>query len=313
MIQTIAVIGAGTMGHAIAGCFAMYGYTVHVSETFEAVLSSCKDKIRAQYEFLKKEGMEYPIDIDASLGNITLYDNHEQAVADADYIIEAIPEDLELKLQLFDDLDKFCKEDAIFASNTSSLSFESMTARLSPQRKARALVCHWYNPAHIMPLVELSFFGNMKEDVYKEVEELYQTIEKRPVRIRKDIPGLVANRIQQAIAREVFSLIEMEAADPKDIDAALKFGPAFRYATAGQLEVADFGGIDIWSTVGGNLLPVMDNSTWASPILKQKVQEKKLGFKSGEGFFTYPEEKKKEIQEAFHHRLLTQLKASRSY
>ena len=313
MIQTIAVIGAGTMGHAIAGCFAMYGYTVRILETFDAVRNDCMNKIRTQYEFLKKEGMSYPVHIEASLENIIMCDNMELAVTDADYIIEAIPENLELKLQLFDDLDRYAKKEAIFASNTSSLSFESMTAKLSTERKTRTMICHWYNPAHIMPLVELSFFGNMEEDVYKEVEDMYRKIEKRPARVRKDIPGLLANRIQQGIAREVFSLIEMGAADPEDIDAALKFGPAFRYATTGQLEVADFGGLDIWCAVGDNLLSVMDNSTCANPKLRKKVEEGKLGFKTGQGFFEYPEEKKQEIQEAFNRRLLTQLKASKNF
>lgn len=313
MIQTIAVIGAGTMGHAIAGCFAMYGYTVHVQETHETVRNDCKDKIRIQYIFLKQEGMANPVDIEASLENITMYDNVELAVAEADYIIEAIPENLELKLQLFDNLDRYAKKEAIFASNTSSLSFESMTAKMSAERKARTMICHWYNPGHIMPLVELSFFGNMEESVYKEVEDMYRKIEKRPARVRKDIPGLLANRIQQGIAREVFSLIEMGAADPEDIDAALKFGPAFRYATTGQLEVTDFGGLDIWCAVGDNLLSVMDNSTCANSKLRQKVQEGKLGFKTGEGFFEYPGERKQEIQEAFNRRLLTQLKASKNF
>ena len=107
--------------------------------------------------------------------------------------------------------------------------------------------------------------------------ELHQTIGKRTAKILKDIPGLVANRIQQAVAREVFSLIAQGAADAADIDTALKFGPAFRYATTGQLEVADFGGLDIWLTVGDNLLAAMDASREASPLLRQKVAEGKLG------------------------------------
>lgn len=301
------------MGHAIAGCFAMHGYTVRVLETFETVRNDCKNKIRTQYQFLKKEGMVYPVDMEVSLANITMYSNMELAVTDADYIIEAIPENLEIKRSLFDDLDRYAKKEAIFASNTSSLSLESITAKLSTERKSRTMICHWYNPGHIMPLVELSFFGNMEECVYQEVEAMYLKIEKRPARVRKDIPGLIANRIQQGIAREVFSLIEMGAADLKDIDVALKFGPAFRYATAGQLEVTDFGGLDIWCAVGDNLLSVMDNSTCANPMLRKKAAEGKLGLKTGEGFFEYPEEKKQEIQEAFNRRLLIQLKASKNY
>ena len=142
---------------------------------------------------------------------------------------------------MFKQLDEYCKKGAIFASNTSSLKLNEMSQDISEDRKKRIMVCHWYNPAHLMPIAELSFFGNMPEEIYKEVEKLYYNSGKQTVKILKDVPGLVANRIQQAIAREVFSLIEMGVAEPEDIDKALKFGPAFRYATSGQLEIADIG------------------------------------------------------------------------
>lgn len=313
MIQNIAVIGAGTMGHAIAGCFALYGYHVSIYESFEEVRNTCKEKIRKQYEFLQEEGVINPDRIKKSLANIETFKELEFAVKDVDYIIEAIPERLDLKQQLFENLIKYAPADTIIASNTSSIAFSDLTAKMEEKDIARIMVCHWYNPAHLIPLVELSFFGNMPEGRYQEVEDLYRSIEKRPAKVKKDIPGLLANRIQQGIAREVFSLMTMGAADPKDIDTALKYGPAFRYATTGQLEVTDFGGLDIWCTVGDNLLAVMDRSAEASPLLREKVMEGKLGFKTGEGFFSYPEEEKQEIQNQFHKRLIRQLQASKLY
>jgi len=313
VIQNIAVIGAGTMGHAIAGCFALYGYPVSIYESFEEVRNTCKEKIRKQYELLQEEGLIELADIEIALTRIETFHNLESAVKGADYIIEAIPEKLDLKQQLFENLIQFSPADAIIASNTSSIAFSDLTAKLEEKNKSRVMVCHWYNPAHLIPLVELSFFGNMPESRYKEVEDLYRSIGKRPAKVKKDIPGLLANRIQQGIAREVFSLMEMGAADPRDIDTALKYGPAFRYATTGQLEVADFGGLDIWCTVGDNLLAVMDRSAKASPLLREKVLEGKLGFKSGEGFFSYPEQEKQEVQNQFHKRLIRQLKASKNY
>ena len=107
--------------------------------------------------------------------------------------------------------------------------------------------------------------------------------------------------------------MEMDIADPEDIETALKFGPAFRYATTGQLEVADMGGLDIWCTVGDNLLSVMDNSRKANPILRKKVEEGKLGMKNGEGFFKYPAEEVQEKKNAFNKKLIIQLKASKNY
>jgi 3-hydroxybutyryl-CoA dehydrogenase len=313
MIRNIAIIGAGTMGHAIAGCFALYNYKVSVYESFEAVRNSCKDKIKSQYEFLASQEVVETTQIQEKLENIIMFEDLEAAVKDADYVIEAVPEVLSIKQELFQNLLQFCRKDTIIASNTSSIPFSKLTEQLSEEDKKRVMVCHWYNPAHLIPLVELSYFGNMPEETFEQVEELYISIEKRPAKVLKDIPGLLANRIQQGIAREVFSLMEMGAAEPKDIETALKFGPAFRYATTGQLEVADFGGLDIWYTVGNNLLSVMDASQKASSLLSEKVEKGELGFKSGKGFFEYPEDKKQEIQNEFHQRLLKQLKVSKTY
>ncbi len=313
MIKTIAVIGAGTMGHSIAGCFALYGYPVALYESFEQVRQSCMEKIRNQLYFLAKEKYIEESKIHESLQNITLHADLKEAVKEADYVIEAIPEVPKLKQELFAKLSEYCKKTAVFASNTSSIPFSVLTEYMGADDKKRTMVCHWYNPPYLIPLVELSYFGNMDEATYRDVEQLYRSIEKRPAKVLKDIPGLLANRIQQAIAREVFSLMEMGAGEAKDIDTALKYGPAFRYATTGQLEVADFGGLDIWCTVGDNLLAVMDASRQASPMLREKVKQGKFGIKSGEGFFEYPEEKKAQILDAFYKKLLKQLIVSKTF
>lgn len=313
MIKKIAVLGAGTMGHGIAETFAMFGYPVNLFETSEKMRNSVKDIIRAELDFAAENGLIEKSEVNGILDNITLYDDLKSAVEDVDYVIEATPEIIELKQSLFKEIDGYCTKETIFASNTSSLALNEMMKTVSEDRKEKMMVCHWYNPAHLMPIAELSFFGNMKEETFKEVEKLYNNVGKQTVKVLKDVPGLVANRIQQGVAREVFSLIEMGVALPEDIDKALKFGPAFRYATTGQLEVADMGGLDIWCTVGDNLLSVMDNRKEANPILRQKVSEGKLGLKSGEGFFEYPAEKISDIKNDFNKKLIIQLKTSKNY
>lgn len=220
---------------------------------------------------------------------------------------------MELKQNLFKQLDELCLKHTILASNTSSLQLNDMMSLVGEKRKERMMVNHWYNPAHLMPIVELSYFGNMPEAIYKEVEQLYGSIKKQTVKVLKDVPGLVANRIQQGVAREAFSIIEQGIASPEDVDKALKFGPAFRYATTGQLEVADFGGLDIWCIVGDNLLKVMDNSPCANNLLRQKVKEGKLGIKTGEGFYTYKKEDILAIRKKFMKKLIHQLTASSYY
>jgi 3-hydroxybutyryl-CoA dehydrogenase len=313
MIERIGVLGAGTMGHGIAESFAMYGYRVNIFEPNEHIRTSAPDRIREELELLAREGIFEKKQIPEILSRITLFDNLEEAMGDRQYVIEAAPEDIKIKQDIFARLDEICPPETILASNTSSLKLMEMAREVSSERKKRVMVCHWYNPGHIMPIAELSYFGNMPEEIFEEVRALYLSIRKQPVKVLKDIPGLLANRIQQAVAREVFSLIEMEAASPEDIDKALKFGPAFRYATSGQLEIADFGGLDIWQIVGDNLLAVMDNSRRANELIKRKVKEGKLGLKTGEGFFRYPENTKSDIQERYLMKLIHQLKTSDYY
>lgn len=313
MIKKIGVIGAGTMGHGIAESFAMFGYNVNLYDTNAIQLEKALNEIKAEQQLLVEEAFISAEKAAATLENISIHTDLQTAVKDRDYVIEAAPENMELKQNLFKQLDGFCPPHTILASNTSSLSLEPMMALVSEARKQRMMVCHWYNPGHLMPLAELSFFGNMPAEIYQQVADLYASINKQTVKVLKDVPGLVANRIQQGVAREAFSIIEQGIADPIDVDKALKFGPAFRYATTGQLEVADFGGLDIWCIVGDNLLPAMDNSTQANNLLRQKVAEGKLGIKSGEGFFRYEAEQLPAIRKRFAQKLIHQLKASEYY
>ncbi|MEH7484385.1 3-hydroxyacyl-CoA dehydrogenase family protein [Neobacillus drentensis] len=313
MINKIAVLGAGTMGHGIAEAFAMYGYDVNLYDTDENKLKDAIKVIEEELKMLVEANFIESQSVGITLERITVFTDLKQTVEDRDYVIEAVPEILELKQNLFKQLDEYCPSHTIFASNTSSLPLTSMMELISDKRKEQMIVNHWYNPGHLMPLVELSYFGNMPDDLFKEVEQLYNSIKKQTVKVLQDIPGLIANRIQQGIAREVFSLIEMGAATPDDIDKALKFGPAFRYATTGQLEITDLGGLDIWCTVGDNLLKVMDNSQHANEMLRQKVAEGKLGMKSGEGFYEYKKDEISAVKKRFAEKLIHQLKASEFY
>jgi len=313
MIKNISVLGAGTMGHGIANVFAMYGYKVSVYEPFSEVRENALAQIKTELEFMAEEDYIPKSKINETLANITMFDDLAAAVKDADYVIEAVPENMALKQDLFAAIDKICPAHTIFATNTSSLPLQEMISKLPDERKARCMVCHWYNPAHLLPIAELSFFGNMSEEVFNEVWELYINSGKQPIKVLKDIPGLIANRMLHALAREVFTLIELGAASPEDIDKALKFGPGFRSATTGMLEVSDMGGLDIWCIVQDNLFKELNNSDKACDMLREKVESGNLGLKTGEGFFKYPDEVKDKVRNDFNRRLLTQLKASKNY
>lgn len=313
MIKKIAVLGSGTMGHGIAETFAMYGYDVNLYDLNMEALQKAKNFIKQELELLAGEGVISKEAVKDSLDRIKVSTDLKETVEDRDFVIESVPENMELKQNLFKQLDELCPKSTFLVSNTSSLPLSGMMELVSEERQQRMMVCHYYNPAHIMPIVELSFFGNMPEELYKQVEALYVSVKKQTVKVLKDVPGLVANRIQQGVAREVFSIIEQGIAAPEDVDKALKFGPAFRYATTGHLEVTDFGGLDIWCIVGDNLLKVMDNSQQANPLLRQKVNEGKLGVKSGEGFYKYAPDAVEKIKEDFMKKLIHQLQASQYY
>ena len=302
MIKIIAVLGAGTMGHGI-----------NLYEISNERRNLVKEVIKKELEFLEENKYIDKDKIKNTLNNIFLYSDLKAAVENADFVIEVTPEKLELKQELFKNLSELTKKGTIVASNTSSLSLMEMIKFVPEEKKKYCMVNHWYNPAHLMPLVELSYFGNMPEKIFIEIEKIYKKANKITIRVLKDIPGLIANRIQQGVAREVFSLMEMEVASYKDIDKALMFGPAFRYATTGQLEIADMGGIDIWYTVGNNLLKVMDNSQCANKLLKEKVEMNKLGIKTGEGFCKYNKDDIERINNNFYKKLLLQLKVSKNY
>lgn len=313
MLKKIAIIGGGTMGRSIGLAFAMYGYDVRIVEIAGQVRDQLSEYLSKTLDLLFQETLITEVVRNKTPSYISLFEKLNPAVQDCDYIIEAVPEDLELKQHLFRELDEIAPEKCIFSSNTSSLVLSDIFKTVSSVRKTRCMICHWYNPGHLIPIVELSYFGEISDAAFEEVEALYQAIGKQTVKVAKEVPGLVANRIQMGIAREVFSLIENKVASPEDIDKALKFGPAFRYATTGQLQIADFGGLDIWCTVGDNLLADMDHSTESNTLLRQKVAEGKLGLKSGEGFFKYSGEVKNRVIEQYTKKLIRQLIASRDY
>ncbi len=313
MREAIGVIGGGTMGHGIAAAFAAGGHDVAVWEPAGRQRDLILPAIREAYALLVEGDILTAAEAAAAAARLSLVDNMQSAAADRDFIVEATPEQLDLKQALFATLDGMAPAAAVLASNTSSLKLAALMERVPSARRARMMVTHWYNPPLVMPLVELSCFGNMPEDLYARVARMHAAIGKRTVKVLKDVPGLIANRIQQGVAREVFSLIEQGVASAEDVETALTFGPAFRYATTGQLEIADFGGLDVWAAVGDNLLAVMDASQQASPLLRRKVAEGRLGVKSGQGFFTWDADSVTARRRAFMRRLIHQLKASRAY
>ena len=237
----------------------------------------------------------------------------EEAVKDVDFVVEAIAEVLEVKIELFDKLNRFTRPDCVLASNTSSLKLADIIADLPEERKKLCMICHWINPAYLIPLVELSNFNGMDPEVFEDVMDFHRKCEKKPIEIKKDAKGMVANRILHAIVRECMYIVDQGIGDADGVDDALKFGMCFRFATTGVREVIDMGGMDIWYKANSNTYPDLCKDDTVSPQITDRYLRGDLGLKTGKGFFDYSDGKGEEVLNNFYKRLLMQLKVSENY
>lgn len=287
MIKKIAIIGSGVMGSGIAQSFAVSGYYVTINDIKEELLYHAQNRISENLSLLMEEGALTDREKQGALANITYSVDLEGAVRDADFIIEAIPEVIELKLNLYQQLEEIIKPDAIVASNTSTFPISQLMEKASFAE--RMVITHFFNPGHLVPLVEIVQHDETKPEIVKTTMDLMRKIGKSPILLKKEIAGFIANRLQTALMREAFYLLKEGVADAGDIDTAITAGPGFRWAFTGPIEIADFGGLDTWQRVFDNVSPVLDQSKEAPDLIRDLVAEGKLGTKSGEGIFTYEE------------------------
>ncbi|MGJ3195582.1 3-hydroxyacyl-CoA dehydrogenase family protein [Peribacillus frigoritolerans] len=287
MIKKIAIIGSGVMGSGIAQSFAVSGYYVTINDIKEELLYHAQNRISENLSLLMEEGALTDREKQGALANITYSVDLEGAVRDADFIIEAIPEVIELKLNLYQQLEEIIKPDAIVASNTSTFPISQLMEKALFAE--RMVITHFFNPGHLVPLVEIVQHDETKPEIVKTTMDLMRKIGKSPILLKKEIAGFIANRLQTALMREAFYLLKEGVADAEDIDTAITAGPGFRWAFTGPIEIADFGGLDTWQRVFDNVSPVLDQSKKAPDLIRDLVAEGKLGTKSGEGIFTYEE------------------------
>ena len=287
MIKKIAIIGSGVMGSGIAQSFAVSGYFVTINDIKEELLYHAQNRISENLSLLIEEGTLTDQEKQGALANITYSVDLEGAVRDADFIIEAIPEVLELKLNLYQQMEEIIKPDAIVASNTSTFPISQLMEKAS--FADRMVITHFFNPGHLVPLVEIVQHDETKPEIVKTTMDLMRKIGKSPILLKKEIAGFIANRLQTALMREAFYLLKEGVANAEDIDTAITAGPGFRWAFTGPIEIADFGGLDTWQSVLDNVSPVLDQSKEAPDLIRDLVAKGMLGTKSGEGIFTYEE------------------------
>jgi 3-hydroxybutyryl-CoA dehydrogenase len=293
-IKRILVVGAGTMGHALAQTFAQGGYPVALvdvdGEILERAASLIASNLRTleDLDLLDKERAREIID------RIDLLTSLEEGAQDADFAIEAISEDPRAKEELFGRLETLCPSRAILASNTSYLDiFQFRTLK----RLERILITHWYAPPHIIPLVDVVKGPQTSRETVETVENLLVKLGKKPVVLEKFIPGYIVNRLQRALAREIFHLLDNGYATPKDIDTAVKASLGIRIPILGVVQRYDFAGIDLAYQFIKNPSILLASEDKPSESLKRLVDDGRLGVKSGRGFYEYSGKKVEEIMQ----------------
>ena len=293
----IAVVGAGLMGHGIAQVFALAGHAVKITDTVLANLDTVTARIAANLRDLGEDARA----VERVQPTVDLTD----AVHDADYVVEAIAENLDAKKKLFAELERRTRPDTILASNTSVIPITAIMQELS--RRNRAIGTHWWNPPFLVPLVEVIETQWTSPQAVAWTMQLHDAAGKKPAHVKKDVPGFIGNRLQHALWREAISLVENGICDAATVDAVIKASFGRRLAVLGPLENADQVGTDLTLAIHKTVLPSIDSRPAASPYLEKLVAEGKLGFKSGEGFQTWTPEQ----QAALRARVMKHLKAMR--
>ncbi|MBN2031736.1 MAG: 3-hydroxyacyl-CoA dehydrogenase family protein, partial [Deltaproteobacteria bacterium] len=266
-----------------------HGFKVSIFDAQAKVLHSVPDRIHKNMEVFLKLGKVKKSEIDECIGNIDLCDKLASVCKDVDFIIEAIEENLSAKLKVFEELEQNIDSNVIISSNTSAISITRLSEGL--KQRHRFLGTHFWNPPHIIPCVEVIRGENTADTVFETVFNLMRAVGKEPVKVLKDIPGFLGNRLQHAMWREAISLAEKGIASPEDIDKVVKYGFGLRLPFIGPLETADLAGLDLSYDIHKYLFPFLENSSEPSQKLKKLVDEGLLGVKTGRGFYDWPQEK----------------------
>jgi 3-hydroxybutyryl-CoA dehydrogenase len=284
----IAIIGAGLMGHGIAQIFAVHGFQVSLLDVSEEFLAKAIENVRANLTLLAKNGIGTREDIEGTVGRIKTTRDLREAVSGARFVVEAVAEQLELKQKLFQEMDEICSQDAILATNTSVISITEIAARAKGRK--RIVGTHFWNPPYLIPLVEVVPGDDTSHETVDLTYDLLKSVGKHPVKVKKDVPGFVGNRLQHALWREAISIVDQGIADAATVDEVIRNSFGIRLPVLGPLETADMVGLDLTLQIHNYILKHIERSTEPAPILKQKVEKGELGFKTGRGFQEWDQE-----------------------
>jgi 3-hydroxybutyryl-CoA dehydrogenase len=286
-VKNVLVLGTGMMGPGIALLFARAGHKVTIWGIHECDAKRGEDNYHKNVNDLLHQEIITREEAERALSLVSTGCDLQKVSSDADFVCEAILEKLELKQEIFAKLDEYTKEDAVLTSNTSTLLPTQISAKM--KNKSRMLVAHFWNPAHLCPLVEVCGHGATSDEAIQCTMDILTKIGNKPVLIKKEILGFIGNRLMHAMNREAISLIQKGIVSAEDIDQAVlaSFGP--RFANCGPMEYLDFCGLDLIGNIQNYLYEDLEKGGGTMPFIKEKIEENELGAKSGKGLCDWSE------------------------
>ena len=305
-IAQIAVIGAGLMGHGIAQEFASAGYHVYLQDITDEQLDIALAQIEKNLNVLSENGIVGKESVPATLQRIQTDTELEPVAENADFVVEAVTENLALKQQVFEKLDAICPSHAILASNTTALMPSQIGVKA--KRKDKILNTHYFNPPYLIPLVELIRSPDTSDETVKVAFELLTAIGKTPAIIKKEVPGFVGPRLQAALIREAFAIVEQGIASAETVDLVVRNSFGRRLSVAGPFEVFELAGWDLVLAAFEELYKDLNSSPEINPLLREMVNTGQLGVKSGQGFYNWTDKGIQELRDRMNNALIQQAK-----
>jgi 5-formyl-3-hydroxy-2-methylpyridine 4-carboxylic acid 5-dehydrogenase len=304
-MKNAAVIGLGTMGPGIAATLARAGMNVSAFDADPA------KRIKAGQSFAAAAAVLSALAVpDRSAAAIKVHDTLAACVAGADLVIETIPEDLDLKIQVFREIETHAADECILASDTSGIPITRIQA--GTRIPGRVIGMHWSNPPHIIPMIEVISGEKTAPEVASALVEVIRACGHLPITIRKDVPGFVENRVLYAVMRECLDLVEQGVIEPQDLDACVSWGIGYKLAVVGPMALLDMAGLDIYAAVAGYLNKELSSRRDVASYIGERTAQRKLGIKTGSGIYDYTPEKIAELQSLRARKLVAVRKALQS-
>jgi len=286
-MHKVAVIGSGLMGSGIALCFSMAGYNVSMMDIDETILRKSIEGIRSSLDELKRLQVIKDIDSEAVVERITTTTSIKDAVKDVFLVTEAVPESMELKRNIFRELDILCDKEVILCSNTSSFKISEIAD--ATMNRERVIGTHWWNPPYLMPLVEIIRTEHNSDLLVKRLVDIFKRDLKKEVVVLKDSPGGVGVRLQASIVAEAARILDEELITPEELDKIVRLTLGLRFPFLGPLQIADLGGLDVFVHANQYLADKLGERFKPSKKMIELVNKGELGAKSGKGFYNYSE------------------------